>query len=99
MIRVGPIGISTSLGIFQYHLPSKKPIIPYGMNCLYCCQFDIVILVPGGILAASWITLEAIPGGVFVRLCMSQPHERPCGQNEKKNDQLAYYSHGPLPPC
>src|SRR5713101_9498151 len=49
MIRVGPIGISTSLGIFQYHLPSKKPIIPSGMNCLYCCQFCIVILVPGGI--------------------------------------------------
>src|SRR6266851_3960620 len=49
----GPISIWTSDGIFQKYLPSKSAIIPSGMNCLYCCQFCMVILVPTGIVQCA----------------------------------------------
>src|SRR5258708_27499802 len=48
-IIVGPTSILTSAGIFQKYCPPNSQTIPSGMNCLYCCQFCIVITVPGAI--------------------------------------------------
>ena len=45
-------------------VPSKKPIIPSGMNCLYCCQFCIVIDVPGGIESAPEAAPSSAAAGV-----------------------------------
>src|SRR6266851_4184237 len=53
LLTVGSTSISTSAGIFQKYLPSNNATIPSGMNCLYCCQFWIVIFVPGGIAGCS----------------------------------------------
>src|SRR5713101_3698775 len=52
---VGPISIATSAGIFQKYLPSNKAAMPSGMNCLYLCQFCVVIVVPIGIVSAPSI--------------------------------------------
>src|SRR5258708_9444208 len=42
----GPTFISMSFGILRPCLPEKRAIMPSGMKALYCCQFEIVILVP-----------------------------------------------------
>src|SRR5260370_8840392 len=58
--------------MFQKYCPPKRQTIPSGMNCLYCCQFCIVITVPGAIesvAAPSGLTIwapeevEAAPAG------------------------------------
>src|SRR6202022_2985924 len=49
----GPTSILTSDGIFQKYCPPNSQTIPSGMNCLYCCQFCIVITVPGAIVSVA----------------------------------------------
>src|SRR6266851_2236585 len=65
LLTVGPTSISKSAGIFQKYLPSNSATIPSGMNCLYCCQFCMVIFVPGGIpcdLSVSWAGADVNSG-------------------------------------
>src|SRR6266404_182493 len=52
-IVVGPTSISTSSGIFHAYWLENSAIMPSGMKALYCCQFCIVILVPGGIVSSA----------------------------------------------
>src|SRR5208282_6893313 len=52
-IVVGPTSISTSSGIFHAYWPENSATMPSGMKALYCCQFCIVILVPGGIVSSA----------------------------------------------
>src|SRR6266852_4403396 len=62
---VGPTSILTSDGIFHKYFPSNSQTIPSGMNCLYCCQFCIVITVPGAIVsvaAASGLPFSPLGG-------------------------------------
>src|SRR5579871_1986370 len=69
-MEVAPTSISTSSGIFHAYFPEKSAIIPSGMKALYCCQFCMVILVPGGMVSSA---AQAVPKPAVHRTRPSNP--------------------------